>query len=116
MIFIARSSPSNIDSLVRNSRSVEHKLKQAYNTVNWNPYPVDFWFSHEQRLGERKLTTVLANSSLVGEYVEGVHHRANVMFQEKAYLHWYKRFGCEEQTFIEAFESVQRIVDNYSCM
>lgn len=87
--------------------------KRAYKTVDWNPFPVDYLMSYEPSMGQTKVVTVLANSSVVLEYVETVHGRAKVMFQEGAYLHWYERYGCERGTFEQAFESVHEIIDNY---
>ena len=94
---------------------VEAKLKKAYNTVSWNPFPVDYWMSFEPSLGmgQTKLGTVLANSSVVLGYMGEVWERANAMFRERAYLHWYERYGCERETFQQAFESVQGVMDIY---
>ena len=97
-----------------NIAPLEAKLKKAYNTVQWNPFPVDFWLSHEPFMKENKLVTILANSSVILDHVKLVQERASVMFREKAYLHWYERYGCESDTFKQAFESVQRIIDNYN--
>lgn len=85
----------------------------AYNTVAWNPFPVDFWFSHEPQLKERKLASVLANSSVIADYIESVYRRAMVMYQEGAYLHWYEKYGCEKELFEESFTTVENIIDNY---
>ena len=81
--------------------------------MSWNPFPVDYWASYEPAMGQTKLATVLANSSVVLDYVDNVQERAGAMFHERAYLHWYERFGCEGETFQQAFESVQRIIDAY---
>ena len=93
--------------------ALESKLKKAYNTVTWNPFPVDYWMSHEPSMGQLKMATVLANSSTVLNYVETVQEKASLMYREKAYLHWYERYGCEKETFKEAFEAVELITDNY---
>ena len=72
LVPVARSSPSNIESLIANVGNLEKKLKQAYTPVPWNPFPVDFWFSHEPQLAGKKLMTVLANSSAISDYREKV--------------------------------------------
>ena len=113
VILIARGSIKNMDFFTKNSKSIEDKLKRMYNTVNWNPFPIDFWLSKEPYHQERKYMSVLANSSSVCDYIKDVHRKARVMFEEKAYLHWYQKYGCEESMFSEAFEEVQTIVDNY---
>ena len=38
------------------------------------------------------------------------------MFNAKAYLHWYERYGVTADHFQEAFESVQQICDDYRWM
>lgn len=59
------------------------------------------------------MVSVLANSAVVGSYVESVVERAQQMYRERAYLHWFEKYGCERGTFEEAFELVQGIVDSY---
>ncbi len=113
LLLVARSDPTTIDRLLHNVNAVEKKLKLAYNTVSWNPFPVDFWFSHEHQLKGNKSATVLANTSVVADYMETALQRAMLMYKEKAYLHWYAKYGCEEGVFEEAFEVVNKTVDRY---
>ncbi len=116
ILLISRSEPSGIDQLVRGVNALERKLKLAYNTVSWNPFPVDFWFSSEHRLKTSKRATLLANTSVVADYFETALQRAKLMFREKAYLHWYTKYGCEESTFEEAFEVVRGTTDRYTTL
>lgn len=102
-----------MDLFLQGLSPLEAKLKRAYKTVEWNPFPVDYWLSHEPSMGQTKVATVLANSSVVLGYVGAVWEQAGAMFKAGAYLHWYERYGCERQTFEQAFESVQRIIDTY---
>ena len=116
LVLIARGSPNSINnSLIKGSNltTLEEKLKEVYNTVKWNPFPVDFWFSHEVKLVDRKFATALVNSTIVCDYLETVVHQAGLMYKERAYLHWYERYGCEEDTFKEAFDVTQTIIDSY---
>ena len=116
LVPVARSSPSNIESLIANVGNLEKKLKQAYTPVPWNPFPVDFWFSHEPQLVGKKLMTVLANSSAISDYVSSVLERATMMYKERAYLHWYEKYGCTHEVFKEGFETVHSICSNYECI
>lgn len=113
VLLVARSNPSSIGQLVDGVNAVERKLKLGYNTVPWNPFPVDFWFSHEHRLKDSKRATLLANSSVVAEYLETAVQRASAMFGAKAYMHWYRRYGCEESVFEEAFETIRDTAAKY---
>ena len=116
LVVITRGSPSNMELFLQGITPLETKLKKVYNCVKWNPFPVDHWMSHEPALGQTKLVSVLANSSVILDYVGTVHEKASVMFKEKAYLHWYERYGCEKRIFEHAFDSVQGIIDNYNNM
>lgn len=110
---IIRGAPSSVEHFVPELGQLEAKLSKSYNTVSWNPFPVDYWASYEPAMGHNKLATVLANSSVVLDYVESTLDRASTMFREGAYLHWYERYGCERETFRQAFESVQGVIDTY---
>lgn len=94
--------------------TLEAKLKKAYKTVDWNPFPVDYWLSHEPWRGQGKVAGVLVNSSAVLDYVEAVQEGAGAMYRAGAYLHWYERYGCERRSFEQAFEAVRGIEDAYS--
>ena len=43
-------------------------------------------------------------------------HQARLMYEERAYLHWYEKYGCEEDTFKEAFDVMQTIIDDYASL
>lgn len=38
---------------------------------------------------------------------------ARIKFESKAYLHWYQRYGCEEEDFQQCFATLQQIAENY---
>ena len=116
ILLVSRSSPSNMESLVRKVSLYERKLKHILNTVEWNPFPVDYWFSYEPHLGERKASTILVNSTAVLDYFDSVYKRAGVMYREKAYVHWYEKYGCEKDTFKEAFETVRSMIQSYESL
>ncbi len=44
-----------------------------------------------------------------GDYMRSIHEKAKMMFDKKAYLHWYQKYNCEETVFREAFEEVHCI-------
>ena len=60
------------------------------------------------------MVCVLANSDTVADYLKSLVARARLMHREKAYLHWFEMYGCEQGMFEEAFESLDSIVANYS--
>lgn len=85
-----------------------------YRTVEWNPFPVDFCLSYEPHLEGQKMLTVLANSAHIADHIGSVVERAGAMYKEKAYLHWYERYGCGKETFEEAFETLKGVIGEYS--
>ncbi|XP_045178492.2 tubulin delta chain-like [Mercenaria mercenaria] len=95
--------------------ALEPKLKQAYNCVNWNPFPVDFWTAKPNNCGSKNSAslTVAGNSSSITEYLENVLERSKVMYDAGAYLHWYWRHGAEKETFEDAFETLETVVEDY---
>ena len=101
-------------SLVSNTSTIEKRLKQVFNTVPWNPFPVDLWLSYEPHLRDRKTVSVLANSAAVSGYLNSLVERGRVMHREGAYIHWFERYGCDQAMFEEAFETVDKVIENYS--
>ncbi|KAH3787469.1 tubulin delta chain-like [Dreissena polymorpha] len=97
------------------SGSLEPKIRQALNCVEWNPFPVDFWTAGSNGCGPRSSAslTIAANSSSVVEYIEGVIARAQVMYDAGAYLHWYWRHGATQDDFQNSFETLRTVVEDY---
>ena len=113
LVVVCRAAPAAVGSLLSGVSTVERKLKQVYNTVQWNPFPVDIWTSSEPQLRDSKMVSVLANSALAGSYLDSVVDKAQLMYRERAYLHWYRKYGCEREMFEEAFEVVREVVNSY---
>ncbi|TFK05552.1 cytochrome P450 2C5-like [Platysternon megacephalum] len=57
--------------------------------------------------------TVCANHGSSAELLEQVVARAEAMYKTNAYLHWYWRYGCEEEDF-QHFETLCSMADDYS--
>lgn len=36
------------------------------------------------------------------------------MFETRAYVHWYTRYGCEESDFTDAFYKLSSVVRSYA--
>lgn len=100
----------------RSVKAVESKLRSAYNCVKWNPFPIDFWTGSKSLNGVPGCSslTVCANNSTIVEHAQSVLQRSQDMFQAKAYLHWYQRYGCDETSFSEAFETLESVINDYN--
>ncbi|XP_078072030.1 tubulin delta chain-like isoform X2 [Mustelus asterias] len=93
------------------------KVKQGYGCVSWNPQPLDYWTDPwnivDQTSPSRSLT-ICANHSSVSDYMQLVLEKARTMYDAHAYLHWYWKHGCEEGDFLQAFETLDSVVEEYS--
>ncbi|XP_064646130.1 tubulin delta chain-like [Lineus longissimus] len=98
------------------TNKMEEKIKLAYNTVKWNPFPVDFWRGSHNTLGAMKDSTSLtlaSNNSNIVEYLEDILEKSRAKYDARAYLHWYWKHGCTGDDFEDAFTTLQTIVDDY---
>ncbi|XP_039383709.1 tubulin delta chain-like [Mauremys reevesii] len=96
---------------------VLRKPKQAYRCVPWNPFPLRCWtdsLNIVQPGCHSHSLTVCANHSSSAELLQQVVARAEAMYKTNAYLHWYWRYGCEEEAFQQAFETLCSVADDYS--
>ena len=112
VVLVGRGSSSSLHSLISNIRTIERRVKQACNTVQWNPFPVDVWISKEG-FEDTKHMSLLSNSSGVNHYLDVVCCRSRLMYDHRAYWHWYEQCGLERGTFEQAFESLQTVIDCY---
>ncbi len=60
--------------------------------------------------------SVAVNRNKCVELFENVRDRSAEKFVKKAYLEWFRRFGVEDEMFIEAFKSIQSVIDSYDMM
>ena len=92
--------------------SVIEKMK----FVKWNPFPVDLWTAKANPLNFGKLTTLTAatNCSAIVPFLERTVNKARMKFSANAYLHWYKKHGCTNDDFLEAFTNLDSIIASYN--
>ncbi len=65
-------------------------------------------------VGQAASLTACVNRTRISACLEHLLVRARNMFSARAFLHWYLRHGCEELDFLEAFDTVQSIIDSYN--
>ncbi|KAM8967623.1 tubulin delta chain-like [Pelodytes ibericus] len=114
---VARSSQDH--SFLLSQDSVLMKLRHAYHCVPWNPFPMDCWMDSQNILDpscHSHSLTVCANHSSAADLISKVTQRARDMHSARAYLHWYQRYGCEEDEFQAAFHTLDCVVENYNSM
>ena len=110
ILCIFRGDKGSIKQLMTNIKPIEKKLLTLYNPVKWNPFPIDYWFGTYTT----RHASVLVNSYNITEYLNIVYSKAVIMFDQRAYLHWYNKHGLEDSSFIQSFECIQQIIDNYT--
>ncbi|XP_056374708.1 tubulin delta chain-like isoform X2 [Hyla sarda] len=112
VLAVARNSQDYSFLLSRDS--VLMKLRQAYRCVSWNPSPVYCWTDPLNIVDPScHSLTVCANHSSAADLMSGVLCKARTMYNAGAYLHWYRRYGCEDDHFQMSFEILNSLVDEY---
>ena len=64
--------------------------------------------------GQRRGLTVCSNTDRINDDLLHVLDRSSEMFHSKAYVHWYTRYGCEEEDFTRAFHHLSSVVRAYA--
>jgi len=65
-------------------------------------------------LGIPRSITICSNRTNIVPTFQEIVKNAEIKYEAKAYLHWYKKYGLEEETFLESFEGVRNIIQNYN--
>eukprot|EP00735_Rhodelphis_limneticus_P012468 TRINITY_DN5738_c0_g1::TRINITY_DN5738_c0_g1_i1::g.14556::m.14556 TRINITY_DN5738_c0_g1::TRINITY_DN5738_c0_g1_i1::g.14556 ORF type:complete len:550 (+),score=31.38,sp/P32348/TBG_USTVI/28.21/2e-26,Tubulin/PF00091.20/1.1e-42 TRINITY_DN5738_c0_g1_i1:236-1885(+) len=98
------------------SAQMKKTLSQTYNPVGWNPFPWDWVVSSAQAFPTHKIPrmlTVAANRTNTSHFVEHVLHKAELMFEAKAYVHWYARYGVSAEILEDCFDILHDVVNDY---
>ncbi|XP_077123993.1 tubulin delta chain-like isoform X2 [Ranitomeya variabilis] len=96
--------------------SVLMKLRQAYRCVPWHPSAIQCWTDPQNILDpscHSHSLTVCANHSSAADLMSGVLSKARAMYDARAYLHWYRGYGCEDDHFQMAFDTLTSTVEEY---
>lgn len=95
--------------------AVHKSLSRGYRCVQWNPSSADLWRAPSAGGARASTTLTVASNSTAACYpmVEFLD-RAERMFACRAFLHWYERYDCCHDSFVEAFDTAHTILDNYS--
>ena len=52
----------------------------------------------------------------MAKYLKGIHQKSRIMYDSRAYLHWYARYGLSEEDFRDAFEIVSTVANEYEML
>jgi Tubulin len=97
-------------------KNLERKIVQSFHPVKWNPDAVSYETIKEKLSNSNDVKTclIMANRISIASILRELSEVAKAKFKAKAYLHWYYKYGMEEEDFISAFENVDTIIDNYT--
>ena len=107
-----------IQAVDRQIKQVHSKLSALFRPVSW----VDKDFLKISLISTKamtpsykidKMVTLAANRTTIAYPIKKILTSAKAKFQAGAYLHWYSKYSCESDQFLQAFESLDTIVDNY---
>ena len=89
---------------------LESKLQKSFNFVDWNPFPVEFWCCKNKEPGINfAMNTNSVSSTLLKE-----SDTALLKYHAGAYLHWFEKYDINKEDFSEAFENIDKIVEDYA--
>ncbi|XP_029187848.2 uncharacterized protein LOC114955200 isoform X2 [Acropora millepora] len=102
-------------SFAQESAKIEEKLRLCLGCVGWNPFPVDFWISRYNPVGpkESQSLTLCLNSTKIVETLADVIEKSRAMFDAGAYLHWFWKHGCSKNDFLDAFDTLETVIEDY---
>jgi len=92
------------------SKPMETKFQKAFNFVDWNPFPVEFWCSKSK---DRGINYAINNEHIVTALLEEAD-RALLKCDAGAYLHWFEQYGIGKSDFQQAFEVINKIHEDYT--
>eukprot|EP00698_Gefionella_okellyi_P024387 TRINITY_DN8581_c0_g1_i9.p1 TRINITY_DN8581_c0_g1~~TRINITY_DN8581_c0_g1_i9.p1 ORF type:complete len:350 (-),score=45.15 TRINITY_DN8581_c0_g1_i9:23-1072(-) len=89
---------------------------RAYAAVKWNSSGTSWRFSDNGLLshGLNRCISAVGNRSNICSLLHRIALRSRSMFDARAYVHHYERFGCGKENFLAAFETLRTVVDSYN--
>lgn len=96
--------------------TLEKKLAQYTQPVSWNPNPLDLKVAKNLALPNSsipKTLTLACNRTSIISPLEHILQSATLKYEAKAYLHWYHKYGIENELFEQSFENIETVIENY---
>ncbi len=116
----------NVHLAVNNFQRSESDLKKVFNCVDWNPFTIDYWCSRRAlvtpessrlsapHMSDLSSLTVALNRSYCIKYLNGIKEKSTNKYKNRAYLHWYSKYGIDEEYFEKAFDNINTVIDAYT--
>lgn len=100
-----------------NEQEVEN-VKNSFKYVSWLPEDAKFKHFHQNRNfnSSPKCATLLSNNNQCSTFLNSTLEDAWSLFTCGVYLHHYKKFGVDEQFFLESFQNLETVFQDYSSL
>ncbi|XP_076251836.1 tubulin delta chain-like [Rhynchophorus ferrugineus] len=110
-VLITRSQ----DSLLADSLK---PLKHLRDFVSWLPKEEQFksYHTNQKYLNYQKYLSMIYNSSNIFMPLNNIVEDAWIAFTHRAYLHHYKNYNIDEDWFLNSFQILENILNNYKNM
>ncbi|EAU33992.1 tubulin beta-1 chain [Aspergillus terreus NIH2624] len=107
-IFRGKISMREVENQMQN---IQNKHKSSF--VEWIPNNIQTALCAIPPPGLRMSATFVGNSTSIQDVFKRVGDQFSVMFQRKAFLHWYVNEGMDEMEFSEAQGNMNDLVSEY---
>ena len=104
---ITENDPMNYDEL---------QSKDLY--TDWIASSDQLTYISQQRklLNQEKFLALITNNSQIYHTLDGIVDKAWNTYTHSAFLHQYKKFGLEEDDFLEAFAKIENVIKDYKSL
>ena len=95
-------------------QNTSRAIYRGTNFIDWCPTGYKYAaFSHKPFGKNIKVACTLGNSTAVKDVFARQNSKFDLMFKQRAFLHWYTKEGIEEQEFINARENMRNLEQDY---
>lgn len=101
------------------SKVIEQQLQnfQEQNSdrfINWVPNNIKTAICDIPPRGFSQSATIISNTTAIHSMFKRLMQQHQMMFNKRAFVHWYTGEGMDEQEFVDAFDGVQALIDEYN--
>ena len=114
--------PNNSKNTNSTNVDILQKMPKIYKYVDWFPNSNILKFRNMSRSygkpasGDNSSIAVCSNSSFNTTTLRRLNYSCKNMFDAKAYVHWYSRYGIEGEDFQIAIDKIEKLVQAYTEM